>query len=198
MLTSLQDVLKDHIKDLYSAENQLLTALPKMAEAASSPALTQAFTEHLTETQTHVERLERVAALLGFAPSGKTCKGMSGLVEEGGDVIAEEGSDSGRDAALIAAAQKVEHYEISAYGTAITLAEQLDREDVLTPLQETLDEEKAADQKLTAISTAEVIPALVLLDEEDDKDAEDDEVDADDHGGEAHEVPPTSEQTATM
>ena len=159
MLDTLQKALAEQLRDLYSAENQLVKALPKMAKAASTPALRDAITSHLEETRTHVERLEQAADMLHFKPGGKKCKAMVGLIEEGSEVMDEEGDDALIDLALIAAAQKVEHYEIAGYGTARALAERLGRTDLVDLLQETLDEEGAADKKLTEITQDEVLPA---------------------------------------
>ena len=163
MLDSLKSLLEEQIKDLYSAENQLVKALPKMAKKASSPNLREAFESHLEETRGHVERLAAVAELLEIKPSGKTCKAMQGLVEEGKEVLEEEGADAVIDAALISAAQRVEHYEISAYGSARAMAEQLGETKVIKLLQATLDEESAADEKLSGISTDEVLPASMNM-----------------------------------
>ncbi len=149
---SLQDVFVDSIRDLYNAENQLVKALPKMAKAAHSSELRTAFEEHLQQTEGHVERLERVAEELGVKPKGKTCQAMKGLIEEGQEIIEHDGEPSAKDAALIGAAQKVEHYEIAAYGTVRTFARLLGEENVAELLQQTLDEEGAADKKLTEIA----------------------------------------------
>jgi len=159
MLDSLKSLLEDQIKDLYSAENQLIKALPRMAKAASSASLREAFETHLDETRQHAERLQSIAQLLEIKPGGKKCKAMEGLVEEGKEVLEEDGEGAVIDAALIAAAQRVEHYEISAYGTARAIAEQLGVGKIIKLLQTTLDEESAADEKLTAISVGEVLPA---------------------------------------
>lgn len=148
---TLQECLVAHIRDIYDAEKQLTKALPKMAKAASSEELETAFRDHLAETQGQVERLDKVFEALGVAAKGKPCKGMKGLIEEGGEAIEEEEGPI-RDLALIAAAQKVEHYEISAYGTARTLAEQIGNDEAVQLLQETEEEEKAADSKLTEIA----------------------------------------------
>src|SRR5262245_14915080 len=149
---TLHEVLTDYIRDLYNAENQLVKALPKMAKAASSPELKAAFEAHLEETENQVERLERVAEGLGIKPKGKTCHAMKGLIEEGQEVISNTGDPAAKDAALIGAAQKVEHYEIAAYGTARTFARVLGETAAARLLQETLEEESAADEKLTAIA----------------------------------------------
>jgi len=159
MLDTLQSALEDQIRDLYSAENQLVKALPKVARAASSESLRQAITDHLEETRGHVDRLVKIARLLEIKPGGKKCKAMEGLIAEGQEVLGEKGDESVIDVALIAAAQRVEHYEIAAYGTARAMAEKLGNSDVAELLQETLDEEGAADKKLTEISEGEVLEA---------------------------------------
>lgn len=158
-MNSLQELLHDQLKDLYSAEQQLTKALPQMARGASTPQLQQAIEAHLRETQGHVERLDQIAAHMAVALRGKKCKAMEGLIEEGKEVLEEDGDESVLDAGIIAAAQKVEHYEISAYGSARALAEQLQLEEVVTLLQATLDEESATDEKLTEISEQIVLPA---------------------------------------
>ena len=159
MLNTLQKALEEQIRDLYSAEGQLVKALPKMAKAASSEALRQAFTSHLDQTEEHVERLQSIAQMLEFKPGGKKCKAMEGLIEEGKEVLGEDGAEAVIDVALIAAAQRVEHYEIAAYGTARAMAEKLGLPKVAELLQMTLDEEGAADKTLTGISEDEVLSA---------------------------------------
>ena len=151
-LNSLRDLWIEEMRDLYNAENQLLKALPKMAKAASAPELKQAFESHLEETKTHVERLEEIFEKLDKKPSGKTCKAMKGLVEEGSEMMKEDGPDEVIDAGLIAAAQRVEHYEMAGYGAARTFASILGEDDAEDLLQQTLDEEGAADEKLTEIA----------------------------------------------
>ena len=151
-LESLQDLLVHELKDLYSAENQLVKALPKMAKAAESEDLKAAFEEHLEVTKTQVERLETIFEELGVSPKGKKCKAMEGLIEEGSELISEDGEASVKDAALIAAAQKVEHYEIAGYGCARTFAQLLGMEKAAELLQETLDEEGETDKKLTELA----------------------------------------------
>jgi len=151
-LDSLRTLWIEEMRDLYNAENQLLKALPKMAKRASTPELKEAFESHLEETQTHVERLEEIFAKLGKKPSGKTCKAMKGLVEEGSEMLKEDGPDSVIDAGIIAAAQRVEHYEMAGYGAARTFASLLGEDDAEELLQTTLDEEGAADEKLTEIA----------------------------------------------
>ena len=159
MLDTLQSVLEDQVRDLYSAENQLVKALPKMAKAASSESLRKAITSHLEETRGQVDRLVQIAELLEIKPGGKKCKAMEGLIEEGKEVLEEEGEGSVIDVALIAAAQRVEHYEIAAYGTARAIAEKLGNGKVAKLFQQTLAEEGAADKKLTEISEGEVLSA---------------------------------------
>jgi ferritin-like metal-binding protein YciE len=151
-LDSLETLYVEELRDLYNAENQLLKALPKMAKAASSPELKQAFVEHLEQTQEHVARLDEIFEKLDKKPTGKTCKAMKGLIEEGSEILEEEGEESVLDAAIIAAAQKVEHYEIASYGTVRTFAEILGEEDAVELLQQTLDEEGEADQRLTELA----------------------------------------------
>jgi len=151
-ISNLQDLLVDQLQDIYNAETQLTKALPKMAKAASSPELRQAFENHLQETLGHVERLEQAFEALGEKAKGKTCHAMKGLVEEGQEAIKEDAPDSVRDAALIGAGQRVEHYEMAAYGTARSFAESLGQKEVAQLLQQTLEEESAADKLLTKIS----------------------------------------------
>ena len=149
---SLEDVLHEQVMDLLSAEKQLVAALPKVAAAASSPELKDAFKEHLEQTKMHVERLEEVQGILGVS-GATTCKAMQGLVAEGEEVIGKDGDPTAKDAAIIASAQRIEHYEIAGYGTARTLAGELDYSDAERLLNETLDEESAADKLLTKIAT---------------------------------------------
>jgi ferritin-like metal-binding protein YciE len=166
-METLEDLLEEQLKDLFSAENQLLKALPKMAKRAASPKLKKAFEQHTEQTRQHVERLRDVAERLEIKLSGKTCKAMEGLVKEGQEVLEEDGAGPLIDAALVAAAQRVEHYEISAYGTVRAMAEQLGEKQVAKLLQKTLDEESAADEKLTKISEGELLPAAAEEMEED-------------------------------
>lgn len=151
-LMTLQDLLIDQLKDIYSAENQLVKALPKMANAASSAELKEAFESHLVETETHVSRLEQIFQRLEVKPGRKKCKAMEGLVAEGKETIDENAEPMVHDAALIAAAQRVEHYEIAAYGTARTFATILGDDETAELLQTTLDEESQCDTKLTEIA----------------------------------------------
>ena len=150
--TSLEDVLHEQVMDLLSAEKQLVAALPKVADAATSPELKDAIKEHLEETKTHVKRLEEVQGILGVSGT-TTCKAMQGLVAEGEEVLGKGGDPTAKDAAIIASAQRIEHYEFAGYGTARTLASELDHGDAEKLLNETLDEESAADKLLTKIAT---------------------------------------------
>jgi ferritin-like metal-binding protein YciE len=152
-LQSLQDVFIHELQDLYDAENQLLKALPKMAQAASNQELREAFEHHLDETRDHAQRLDEIFGQLGISGSGETCEAMRGLIKEGEKTIAMDGDPTAKDAALIAAAQRVEHYEIAAYGTARTLAGELDHDEAQELLDQTLDEESNADKLLTKIAT---------------------------------------------
>jgi ferritin-like metal-binding protein YciE len=151
-LESLHELFVDELKDLYNAENQLTKALPKMVKAASSEELRTAIEHHLAETEAQVERLERIFKQLETSPKGKKCKAMAGLIEEGKEMIEMDGEDAVKDAALIAAAQRVEHYEIAGYGTVRTYAQLLGFDEAANLLQETLDEEAAADDKLTQLA----------------------------------------------
>jgi len=155
-VNTLEDLFMEMVKDLYSAEKQLVKALPKMAKAAQSPDLQKAFKDHLSQTEGHVERLEQISAELESSPRGKKCVGMEGLVEEGNEIIQEDMDPDVRDAGLIAAAQKVEHYEIASYGALRTWAQQLGHDNAARLLQETLDEEGEANKKLTAIAESHV------------------------------------------
>jgi ferritin-like metal-binding protein YciE len=157
-MDSLKDLFIDELKDLYNAENQLLKALPKMARKAASPDLKTAFEEHLNQTEGHVDRLEKIFKGLGEKPTGKTCKAMKGLVEEGKEIIDEDGEDAVLDAALIGAAQRVEHYEMAGYGTVRTFASILGEEDAVELLQRTLDEEGETNKKLTKLAESFVNP----------------------------------------
>jgi ferritin-like metal-binding protein YciE/nicotinamidase-related amidase len=152
-LNSLEGVLQEQIEDLLSAERQLIQALPKVAEAANSRELKEAFETHLDQTRGHVERLEEVFDELGLKRSSTTCKAMQGLVAEGDEIARMKGDPVAKDAALIAAAQRIEHYEIAAYGTAKTLAAELNHRNAERLLEATLDEESAADRLLTKIAT---------------------------------------------
>jgi ferritin-like metal-binding protein YciE len=151
-LESLHDLFVSELKDLYSAETQMTKALPKMAKAATSDKLRTAFEDHLAETEKQIERLDQIFEELEASPKGKKCKAMAGLVEEGKEIIEEDAEDAVRDAGLIAAAQRVEHYEIAGYGTVRTYAQLLGMDKAANLLQETLEEEAAADKKLTELA----------------------------------------------
>ncbi|MBV9340300.1 MAG: ferritin-like domain-containing protein [Acidobacteria bacterium] len=148
----LKELYIDELKDLHNAEQQLLKALPKMAKAASSEELREGFEEHLEQTRGHVERLERIFKSLNENPKGKKCMGMEGLVKEGSEVMDEDFEGALMDAALIGAAQRVEHYEIAAYGTASEFAKLLGENEHVSLLEETLEEEKETDEKLTELA----------------------------------------------
>ena len=165
-IINLRDVFVEQLKDLYNAEQQLVKALPKMAKAATSPDLAQGFEEHLEQTKGHVNRLEEIFKKLEEKPTGKKCKAMEGLIKEGAETIEEDASDAAKDAMLIAAAQRVEHYEIAGYGSVKTYADLLGESEAAELLGETLQEEKDTDEKLT--EAAETINAEA---EEEDEEA---------------------------
>ena len=150
---SLKDVLQEQLEDLYSAETQLTAALPKMAQAAHHDELREAFEHHLEETHDHLKRVKEALGEIGVSSPTEVCKGMKGLIAEGEEIMGMEGDPTAKDAALIAAAQRVEHYEIAGYGTVKALAGHLDLGDVKDILDETLDEEAKADKLLTGIAT---------------------------------------------
>lgn len=149
---TIEKLFEEELKDLYSAEKQITKALPKMAKAATSEQLRNAFESHLQETEGHVQRLEQVFEILGKNPRAKTCEGMKGVLTEGEEMLKETEDGDVRDVAMISAAQRVEHYEMAAYGTVRTYAERLGQSKIVKLLEETLAEEKAADKKLTSIS----------------------------------------------
>lgn len=151
-MNSLDDLFIAELKDLYSAEKQLLKAIPKMAKAANSKALQSGFTKHLKQTEGHVSRLKKVFEELGVSPRGKKCKAMEGLIAEGAEVIEEDADPHVKDAALIAAAQRVEHYEMAGYGCVRTYANLLNHKKAATLLQQTLDEEGDTDKSLTKLA----------------------------------------------
>jgi ferritin-like metal-binding protein YciE len=155
-LETLQDLFVEELRDLYNAENQILKALPKMAKNASAPGLQAAFQEHLEQTKGHVERLETIFTRLDKKAKGKRCKAMKGIIEEGSELMSENAEPPVLDAGLIAAAQKVEHYEIAGYGTAVTFANFLKDQEAARLLQETLDEEYATDKKLTQLAESTI------------------------------------------
>jgi ferritin-like metal-binding protein YciE len=159
-LDTVHDLFIHELRDLYDAERQVSKALPKMAKGASTPELKTAFESHLEETREHIARLEKVFEIADERVRGKKCEGMAGLIEEGKSMLEEDGADAVRDAALIGAAQKVEHYEIAAYGTLIALARQAGMTKAVSVLEKTLSEEKATDEKLTAIAEGPVAEAV--------------------------------------
>jgi len=150
--SSLQELYIEQLRDLYDAENQIIKALPDMIEAASSPELKEALNEHLEVTKTQASRLEQIFSKLGEKPKGDKCKGMQGVLQEGSDLVEDIDDTNVRDAAIIASAQRVEHYEMAGYGTARTFATLLGEDDASTLLEQTLDEEKEADDKLTELA----------------------------------------------
>ena len=162
-LDSLHDLYVDELKDIHSAERQLLRALPRMAKAADSPDLRAAFESHLKETEKQVERLDKIFAELEKKATGKKCKGMEGLLEEGKEMMEEEAEPAVMDAALIAAAQRVEHYEIAAYGCVRNYAELLGYSSAARLLQQSLDEEEAADKKLSQLAEGGINEAAVAV-----------------------------------
>ncbi len=165
-LDSLHALLEEELKDIYDAEKQLTKALPKLAKKASSPDLKAGFEAHLRQTEDQIERLEQVFEQLEMPAKGKPCKGMKNLIAEGNEMIAEAEDDDTRDAVMIAAAQKVEHYEIASYGTVRTWAQLLGMNEVSALLEESLEEEKETDQKLTTIAEGYVNQAAVNEEED--------------------------------
>ena len=155
-IQSLQDLFVAELRDLYNAENQLVKALPKMAKSASATDLEQAIEEHLEQTKNHVERLEQIFEKLEVSPKGKKCLGMQGLIDEGKEVLSEDMEENVLDAAIIAAAQRVEHYEMAGYGTARTFAKMLGHKEAAQLLQETLNEESEANEKLTQLAESHI------------------------------------------
>jgi ferritin-like metal-binding protein YciE len=168
-MDSLEDLLQDELKDIYDAEKQLTKALPKLAKKAANADLKKAFEGHLRETEGHVQRLEQIFRQMGMPVRGKKCEGMQHLIAEGNDMISECEEDDTRDAVMIAAAQKVEHYEIASYGTIRTWANLLGRGQVASILEDILEEEKAADVKLTGIAESYVNQAAVQGEEEEEE-----------------------------
>jgi ferritin-like metal-binding protein YciE len=168
-MESLKELYVDELKDLYSAEKQLVKALPKMAKNATNPELQEAFTQHLEETEGHVERLEQIFEMLGERAGGKKCKGMEGLIEEAKELLEEDATEEVLDAGLISKAQHVEHYEIAGYGTVRTYAQQLGLDDQAELLQQTLDEESKANELLTQIAESSVNLEAELGSEEEEE-----------------------------
>ena len=168
-LESLNELFVNELKDVLNAEKQLVRALPKMAKAAQSPELQQAFKKHLAETEGHVERLERIFSSLGQTARGKQCKGMEGLVEEGKEIMQEEGAPEVIDAALISAAQRGEHYEIAACGCLRTYAQLLGNSEADRLLEQTLREEEATDKALTALAEGGINQAAAAVGAEEEQ-----------------------------
>lgn len=171
-METLMDLLEEELKDLYNAENQLIKAMPRLAKKASSETLKQQLDQHLQETEGQIQRLEKIAKQLDISLKGKVCQAMKGLLEECKEVLDESGDDATLDAALIGATQRVEHYEMAGYGVARTLATTLGHDDVAEMLQETLDEEKQADEKLTEIAEGEVYAAANRSESDDEEEME--------------------------
>ena len=161
-LNTLEELYISELRDLYSAENQLLKALPKIAKRASSSDLKDAFEKHLEQTKGHVERLEQLFEQLDESPKGKTCHGMKGLIEEGSEILKEDGEESVLDAGIIVAGQKVEHYEIAAYGSVRTFAKLLGQTKAADLLQATLDEESQANELLNELAEGIVNPEALI------------------------------------
>ena len=161
-LDTLQKLYTEELRDLYNAENQLLKALPKMAKAASSQELKEAFETHLEQTKGHVERLERVFEQLDEKPKGKTCRAMKGLIEEGSEILKQDGEESILDAGIIVAAQKVEHYEIAGYGSVRTFAHLLGQDSAAALLQTTLDEESETNELLNRLAGSTINPEALM------------------------------------
>jgi ferritin-like metal-binding protein YciE len=151
-MKNLRDLLVHELQDLYSAEQQIVAALPKMANAADSKELKKAFEKHLSQTRMHVDRLDNIFSMLGASSDGHKCRGMEGLIKEGEEILQMQGNAAVKDAALIAAAQRIEHYEMAGYGTARTYADQLDHDEIADLLQETLDEEGKTNKMLTKLA----------------------------------------------
>jgi ferritin-like metal-binding protein YciE len=172
-LENLRDLYIDELKDLYSAEKQLLKALPRMAKAASDASLRDAFTTHLAQTERQVARLEEIFESLGASPRGKKCVGMEGLIEEGSELIEEDPEPEVLDAGLISKAQHIEHYEIAGYGTVRTYASVLGEDSHVRLLQETLDEEGEADKLLTHLAESSINVEAAMPDDESESDARD-------------------------
>ena len=176
-LGNLEDLFVQELKDLYSAENQITKALPRMAKAASSPELKSAFQEHLEVTRNQVQRLEQIFKEIGVTPRGKKCIGMEALIEEGKELMAEDADEAVIDAGLLAAAQKVEHYEMAAYGTVCAFAKLLGQDNAAELLSQTLEEEKETDQRLSVIAEESVNlqAANGEMDEEEEEEEEDED-----------------------
>lgn len=174
-LATMHDLMIAELRDLYSAETQLVKALPKMAKGATTPSLRTAFEEHLVQTQEQVARLDQIFEMLGQSPRGVKCKGMEGLLEEASEMLDEDGDDSVRDAGIIASAQRVEHYEIAAYGSTLAFATLLGHSEIAELLETTLNEEKTADEMLSTIAEEEVNIAGPGMESENGEGAEDED-----------------------
>jgi ferritin-like metal-binding protein YciE len=170
----LQELLVDNVRDMYDAEKQLVKTLPKLAKAADSEELADSIREHLEQTQNQVERLENIFEMLGMSAKAKPCKGMRGLIEEGSESMEKQDEGVLRDLAIIESAQKVEHYEIAAYGTMRTIAERLGNDEAAKLLQQTEDEEKAADSKLSEVAMS-LYEAATMEESETDMDMDEEE-----------------------
>lgn len=198
-ITDLNELLVDELRDILSAEKQLVKALPKMAKGAASPELQAAFSEHLEVTMTHVTRVQKALAALGQADRAKHCKGMEGLIEEGSEMLEADAEGPIKDTGLIGAAQRVEHYEIAAYGTVCALADKLGMEKVSTLLRQSLEEEKEADQKLTQIAESMTgegeLPDSDEADDSDDQDSDDSESKAPKGGSKSGKTAPRTKRS---
>ncbi len=174
-LATMHDLMIEELKDLYSAETQLVKALPKMAKGVTTPTLRKAFEDHLVQTQEQVARLEQIFEMLGSSPRGKKCKGMEGLLEEAVEMLEEDGDALVKDAGIIASAQRVEHYEIAAYGSTLAFATLMGHSEIAELLETTLNEEKEADVLLSTIATDEVNSAAPGMDAEDAEEGDEEE-----------------------
>jgi ferritin-like metal-binding protein YciE len=172
---TLKDVFLDELRDTYDAERQLTKALPKMAKAATSAELKDAFSTHLEETRGQIERLEKVFAMLGERVRGKHCEGIAGIIEEGASMMEEDLDDATMDAALIGGGQRAEHYEMAAYGTLVAWARELGHMEVAEFLQETLEEEKAADETLSTLAQQGINPDAATESDDEEEDEEEEE-----------------------
>jgi len=170
-MSNLQDLWVENLRDLYSAENQILKALPKAAKKVQNEELRTALEDHVEETQGHVQRIEQIMQKLGEKPGGKKCHGMEGLLEEAKELMSEDPEPEVLDAGLIVDCQKVEHYEIAGYGSAVTFAKLLGNEEAARMLAQTLDEEKATDEKLTAIAESAINVQAAGADEDDEEES---------------------------
>jgi len=189
---TLHDAFLDELRDMFDAERQLTKALPKLARAATTPALKTAFETHLEETNGHIDRLERVFETLDEKPRGKHCEGIAGIIEEGSSIMGEDFDEATMDACLIASGQRAEHYEMAAYGTLIAWARVMGHQEIAQMLQETLDEEKAADEKLTSLAegginqeAGDAMQSSGEADDEDEEEEDEEEEEEDDENADA-------------